>query len=309
MPSTITTDTPDGPRRRGRFIDGATFGAFLQNHREGRNLSLDDIATDTKIATRHLTALERGDVRSWPGGLYRRAMVRAYATAVGLDPDVTVTEFTEAFDDAPLPVEPDTRPTSTIPLHAVLAIRPGASVYLGLAVCATIGVLGWAATSSNAASSMQARVDVSAARPSTIARDALSTVEGRNPSYVTAADKFVVNASARRNRSDGMVSDELVVNAAALRNRSVEAAVQNASNVEPAERVEGSLRIVSEPAGADVTVNGIRRGHTPVTVRYLAHGQKRVRVSMQGYTSEERLLDLTTARPAQAIRVVLDAAP
>jgi transcriptional regulator with XRE-family HTH domain len=290
MPSTITTDTPDGPRRRGRFIDGATFGAFLQNHREGRNLSLDDIATDTKIATRHLTALERGDVRSWPGGLYRRAMVRAYATAVGLDPDVTVTEFTEAFDDAPLPVEPDTRPTSTIPLHAVLAIRPGASVYLGLAVCATIGVLGWAATSSDAASSMQARVDVSAARPSTIARDALSTVEGRNPSYVTAADTFVVNA-------------------AALRNRSVEAAVQNASNVEPAERVEGSLRIVSEPAGADVTVNGIRRGHTPVTVRYLAHGQKRVRVSMQGYTSEERLLDLTTARPAQAIRVVLDAAP
>ena len=274
MPPTINTDTPAGPRRRGRFIDGATFGAFLQNHREGRNLSLQDIAAGTKIATRHLVALERGDVRSWPGGIYRRAMVRAYAVAVGLDPDVTFTEFTDAFAEVPAPVEPEMKPASSVPLQGLVAIRPRASVYLGLAACATIAVLGWTVTSSDAAGAMKTRIDGS-----------LSTVEGANPSHETAA---------------------AVVNSSASQPVSIEPALQAASNVEP---VEGSLRIASAPAGADVTVNGIRWGQTPVTIRYLAPGEKRVRLSMHGYTSVERRLELTADQPAQSMRVVLDAAP
>ena len=101
MPPAGTRDASKVLTRRGRFVDAATFGAFLENHRAGRNLSLHDVAAETKIASRHLAALERGDVRSWPGGLYRRAMVRAYAAAIGLDPEVTVCEFVDAFDEAP----------------------------------------------------------------------------------------------------------------------------------------------------------------------------------------------------------------
>lgn len=261
MPSTIATDTPDERRRRGRFVDGATFGAFLQNHREGRNLSLQDIAAGTKIATRHLAALERGDLRSWPDGIYRRAMVRAYAAAVGLDPDVTVSEFTDAFAEVSVPAEPERRQPSR-----------RAPVYLGMAGCAALAVLGWTLTSS-AAGAMKTRSDGTAA-PS--------------PSYETVA--------------------EPVVNASATQPRSTDAAVRRASNVEPVDSIEGSLRIASEPAGADVTVNGIRWGHTPVTIRYLAPGEKRVRLSLQGYTSVERRLELTADRPAQAVRVVLKAA-
>src|SRR5687768_17822319 len=48
-------------QRKGRFIDAATFGAYLQNRREGRHLSLHDVAAETKIAGRYLAALERGD--------------------------------------------------------------------------------------------------------------------------------------------------------------------------------------------------------------------------------------------------------
>ena len=273
MPSTMTADTGDGPRRRGRFIDGATFGAFLQNHREGRNLSLHDIAADTKIATRHLAALERGDVRSWPGGLYRRAMVRAYATAVGLDPDVTVIEFTEAFAEAPVvTVEPPIRPASVAPLQSLVGIRPGAPVFLGLAVCATIAVLGWAATSSDAAGAMK----VPRAEPAHLLADTA-------PALASATDAGAPAPATPRS----------------------ETALQTVANVEPTESVESSLRIVSEPAGADVTVNGIRWGHTPVTVRYLAPGEKRVRLSMPGYTSAERRLELTADRPTQSVRVIL----
>ena len=281
MPPTITTDAPNGLRRRGRFIDGATFGTFLQNHREGRNLSLQDIAAGTKIATRHLAALERGDVRSWPGGIYRRAMVRAYATAVGLDPDVTFNEFTDAFTETPVPVEPEKRQASPVPLQGLVAIRPRAPVFVGLAGCAALAVLavlGWTVTS-DAAGAMKTRIDASA----------LSKVEGPTPSYEAVA--------------------EPVVNASAPQPLSAEPAVQNTSNVQPVESIEASLRITSEPAGADVTVNGIRWGHTPVTIRYLAPGEKRVRLSMQGYTSVERRLELTADQPAQAMRVMLDVAP
>jgi cytoskeletal protein RodZ len=278
MPSTITADAPDRLRRRGRFIDGVTFGAFLQNHREGRNLSLHDIAADTKIGTRHLAALERGDVRAWPGGLYRRAMVRAYATAVGLDPEVTVTEFTEAFAETPVTVEPEMRHFPPAPFQGLVGIRPRASVCLGLAVCATIAALGWAATSSDAAGAMKAPGTESA------------VVASADESAASTPSESVASASAARSY------------AAAVQTAS---RVETAASVEPVETIEGSLRIVSEPAGADVTVNGIRWGRTPVTVRYLAPGEKRVRLSLQGYASAERQLELTADRRAREVRVLL----
>ena len=101
MTPAMTRDASEILATSGRFIDAATFGAFLKNHRACRNLSLDDVAAETKIPERHLAALERGDVRSWPAGFYRRAMVRAYAAAIGLDPEVTVCEFADAFNEVP----------------------------------------------------------------------------------------------------------------------------------------------------------------------------------------------------------------
>jgi cytoskeleton protein RodZ len=40
-----------------------------------------------------LEALERNDFSRLPGGIFSRAFIRGYATAVGLDPEVTVQEF------------------------------------------------------------------------------------------------------------------------------------------------------------------------------------------------------------------------
>ena len=65
------------------------------------------------------------------------------------------------------------------------------------------------------------------------------------------------------------------------------------------------MRIISEPAGALVTVNGIRWGQTPVTVRHLAPGEKRVRISKDGYISAEHRLQLTPDNPTQTVRVML----
>src|SRR3954466_9948073 len=76
-----------------------TFGPRLRQERERRQISLKSIAENTKISRSLLEALERDDVSRWPTGIFRRSFVRAYAKAIGLDPDEVVREFGERFPD------------------------------------------------------------------------------------------------------------------------------------------------------------------------------------------------------------------
>lgn len=79
------------------------FGERLRRQRRQKNLTLTEIAASTKVGASHYAALERGDCSRWPGGVYNRAFIRAYAKAVDLDPDETATEFAEYFESAPAP--------------------------------------------------------------------------------------------------------------------------------------------------------------------------------------------------------------
>lgn len=67
--------------------------SFLREARERRGLSLEEIATTTKISVSALDALERYDASSLPGGIFTRAFVRSYATEVGVDPEAALHEF------------------------------------------------------------------------------------------------------------------------------------------------------------------------------------------------------------------------
>ena len=73
-------------------------GGRLRQAREGKGISLRQIAASTKISVAVLEALERNDVSKRPGGVFSRALVRSYATEIGLDPDRTLEEFRERFD-------------------------------------------------------------------------------------------------------------------------------------------------------------------------------------------------------------------
>lgn len=79
------------------------FGATLRLEREGRGISLRDIATTTKISVRWLEALERNQVKQLPGGVFTRSFVRTYAVEVGLDPERTLQDFLTAFPDVQRP--------------------------------------------------------------------------------------------------------------------------------------------------------------------------------------------------------------
>ena len=75
------------------------FGARLRERRETQHIDLTAIADQTKIKRSLLEALERDDLSHWPSGIFRRAWVRTYAQAIGLDPDNTVREFLEVHPD------------------------------------------------------------------------------------------------------------------------------------------------------------------------------------------------------------------
>jgi len=79
------------------------FGGKLRQARERRGISLRQIASSTKIAAAALEALEKNDISKLPGGIFSRAFVRSYAVEVGLDPDETVKEFLDRFNQDPPP--------------------------------------------------------------------------------------------------------------------------------------------------------------------------------------------------------------
>ncbi len=73
------------------------FVTRLRRHRERNGISLDEIASDTRINRALLEAFEQHDMSGWPRGLYARAWIRAYASAIGFDPIDTVDEFCRLF--------------------------------------------------------------------------------------------------------------------------------------------------------------------------------------------------------------------
>jgi transcriptional regulator with XRE-family HTH domain len=75
-----------------------SFGARLRQRREAQGIALETIAHETKNKLSRLQGLERDDLSHWPGGLFRRSFVRAYAQVVGLDPESAVREFLAAYD-------------------------------------------------------------------------------------------------------------------------------------------------------------------------------------------------------------------
>jgi hypothetical protein len=107
-------------------------GERLKRQRERRGITLQSISDATKVPAALFAGLERGDCSRWPAGLYGRAYVRAYAAAIGLNPDDIVEDFTSAFHGgvrADGTAEPVTRTPRAAPLRLGMIDEP--SVTLG----------------------------------------------------------------------------------------------------------------------------------------------------------------------------------
>jgi transcriptional regulator with XRE-family HTH domain len=105
-----------------------SLGSFLRRERERRGITLRTISDQTKVSVSLLEGLEADDLSRWPGGIFRRAFVRGYAGAIGLEPDEIVRRFEEqhkppAEDDALTPEKPADSPQPEAPVRAPAARR------------------------------------------------------------------------------------------------------------------------------------------------------------------------------------------
>jgi cytoskeletal protein RodZ len=56
-----------------------SFGGQLRRLREQRRITLEQISLKSKVSVALLRSLEAGGCEGWPGGMYSRGYVRAYA--------------------------------------------------------------------------------------------------------------------------------------------------------------------------------------------------------------------------------------
>jgi len=77
------------------------FGERLKQQRERCGASLQSISQATKVPASLYGGLERGDCSRWPGGIYSRAYIKAYAEAIGLNAADVICEFSAIYSGTP----------------------------------------------------------------------------------------------------------------------------------------------------------------------------------------------------------------
>ena len=80
-------------------------GTHLRDARERRGLSLDQIASSTKLSIATLHLIEQNEFGRLPGGIFVKGYLRAYASAAGVDPEAVVQAFAAQAPQAAAPDE------------------------------------------------------------------------------------------------------------------------------------------------------------------------------------------------------------
>jgi cytoskeletal protein RodZ len=260
--------------------DVVAFGDFLRHAREQRGLTLQQIARETRIPWRHLDALEHGNLAAVPSGMYRRAEIRAYADAVGLDKGVALAQLEHALEVA----EPHARETRSRPLsrYAISGVRIVGAI--GLATIATLAVLAWWATGGDGAARG------AEAPPLQVAE----TRGAEAPPPHVAETRGTEAPQPRVAETRGADATPPAV-----------AEIREAPATPPlaAVPVDVGLVVTTDPAGARVMVDGIGWGVSPLTIRHLAPGVRRVRVVKDGFVSEERSVRVAAGREPAAVTI------
>ena len=255
------------------YLDSG-FGQWLKQARKARGLTLADISRETKIPLRNLEALEHGDLGAMPA-FYERAEVRAVARAVGLDERLAIGRL----DTAIMPVvDPPAQRTedATAPGWKTRGALVSATLAVGF-LLAAIGI-GRAVFNSNS---------TAASSPT---QNAVAAAQSVADSPVTE----LIVGPAGRDGSAAAAPQQIDVSKPATE-PVAPAAASTASSTE--------ILVMTDPPGAHVTVNGISWGVSPVTIRHLEPGNKRIRATKEGFAAVEQVLVLGEGQRQTLIRL------
>jgi len=273
-------------------IARAEFAEHLLRGREQKKRSLEDIAGATKISIHQLRALERGDMDRLPAGIYRRAIVRQYAEAVGLNVEVTIQEFedlsAQTAVDAERPEKVARPRRHTDSSSFVIALLLSAAGVVALAGVAAL-LTSWYRAGTSAPLTAASVTGSRSTKPET---------ELPAVARVAAIESVPATAPVAELAPKPTVSQPATVTLPT-------AVPAEAARVTAEGATAGELRITSDPEGAVVTVNGVGWGPTPVTIQYMPFGRKLIRATKPGYVSAQRGLDFMPDRRVRSVRIQL----
>ena len=120
-------------------------GEVLRAARESKGVDLARVERDTKIRTRYLSALERGEYRDLPGAVYTKGFLRNYAHYLGLDPEYLTDLYRLETNGAAQPVVAAAPRPMRARRARALVVTPGTilAAILTVGVLAFIGYLGY----------------------------------------------------------------------------------------------------------------------------------------------------------------------
>lgn len=270
--------------------DPGGVAALLRQAREQRGLTLEQVARETKVPVHRLAALERNEPANSRSGFYQRARIRAYARAVDLDERVVLAELDR---EAPPPAPP---PLPRPPLAGIRS--PRGQHIVTLIACAVI-----------LAGLSRAVWDASARNSDTYAAPI-----ARTPPPERRADLGIEHPPAAAQSVPLVGTTPALVRSTPLGTAStplvpveeVQASEPEPRTQAPATPAPTELVITTEPPDARVAVNGIGWGSTPITIQHLSPGDKRIRVTKDGYQAVERV---TTVVEDQSTTVTIHLEP
>ena len=233
---------------------------LLRQARTRRGLTLEQLASETKIGRDRLAAFERDGLPP-DGSFYARARLRTYADALGIDHRVVLAQLDqELLAAAPVPAPQPAAPAPRRLRLRGIALTAGCVVLLGVLVGPWLTPAPQPARHASAVP--PARSDPTPSSPPPIE-------DSRVPPAVAS------------------VTTPVTVERASL-------PVETSGVLPPP--VETTLVIVTKPEGARVTVDGIGWGTTPVTIANVSEGLRRIRVTSDGYVAAERAIEIQSDR-------------
>lgn len=119
-------------------------GTILKEARETRKLAVRDVARETNMIPRYITALENEDYSQFPGETYALGFLRSYAEYLQLDTDHLLNLYRGLqIDQSQTPLRELTRPTTALPSidRNVVVLFGGALLVLGVILLFALGVV------------------------------------------------------------------------------------------------------------------------------------------------------------------------
>jgi cytoskeletal protein RodZ len=264
-------DPSNASRSDDRPSEPIGMATLLRRAREQRGLTLAQVSDETRVPLEQLAALEQDVLPHINRGFYQRAHIRAYARAVDLDERIVLAELKREA----APVEP---PAEQPPPVRTRSLRPHHGVMLVVRAALVVGIGGivW---------------EVSTARSTgDHAAITVSPVPERHAVATTGNAPEIVQSTPPATESSPLALESTPL--VAVQDVGVPE-VPRESTTAPAVT---ELVITTDPVDARVVVNGIGWGSTPIAIQHLAPGEKRLRVTKDGYMAVERITRVVADR-------------